>query len=103
MKESISWGQRLQQKWGVTPVGVLIILVVFALTGTTVVYIVGPIMKWVYPTDQRGVLYWTLRMAIMLPVYQVVLLAYGTLFGQFGFFWEKEKAVGRGIVKLFRR
>ena len=34
-------------------------------------------------------------LVVILPIYQVLLLGYGTLLGQFDFFWSKMKAVGR--------
>ena len=34
-------------------------------------------------------------LVVMLPIYQILLLGYGTLLGQFDFFWSKMKAVGR--------
>jgi len=37
----------------------------------------------------------------VLPLYQIVLLAYGFLFGQFRFFWAFEKRMFVNIKKLF--
>ena len=36
-------------------------------------------------------LYWPFRLLIIFPVYQVLLVIIGTIFGQFAFFWEFEK------------
>ena len=41
---------------------------------------------------------WTVYLIVMLPIYQVLLLGYGTLLGQFDFFWSKMKAVGRLVT-----
>ncbi len=35
--------------------------------------------------------YYALRLLMIFPVYQVLLVAYGWLFGQFRFFWQFEK------------
>lgn len=47
-----------------------------------------------------------LRIAIWLmmvfPTYQVFLLIYGFLFGQFTFFWNKEKAMFRILGRPFQ-
>jgi len=38
---------------------------------------------------------------LVLPLYQIFLLVYGFIFGQFTFFWEKEKQFIRRIGRLF--
>ncbi|MFW5726702.1 MAG: DUF6787 family protein, partial [bacterium] len=37
------------------------------------------------------------------PAYQFLLLGYGALFGQFQFFWNKEKKMLKRISKTFKR
>jgi hypothetical protein len=49
-------------------------------------------------TVLASVLYYLL----ILPVYNVLLLAYGFLFGQFHFFWEFEKRFMRRILSNFK-
>jgi hypothetical protein len=39
---------------------------------------------------------------LILPVYNVFLLLYGSLFGQFRFFWEFEKRFFNRIVSIFK-
>lgn len=39
---------------------------------------------------------------LVFPTYQISLLIFGTLLGQFRFFWNKEKALFRAISKPFR-
>lgn len=65
------------------------ILLVFALTGTTAVFLKRLVFVWLgidasWPLWQRIVLW----VVIVLPLYQVLLLAFGTLFGEFAFFWS---------------
>jgi hypothetical protein len=96
---------KLQKRWGVTSVWqVIIILIVFALTGFSAMYIKRPIFNWLgidaaTPLWIR-VLVWTIT---VLPAYQVLLLLYGSLFGQFTFFWNFEKRMFSGIKKIFNR
>lgn len=81
--------QKLQQRWKVKSVWqVLAILVVFACTGFTILFL----KKFIYnvlnineqtPTWQR-IITW---IVLILPLYNVLLLIYGFIFGQFGFFW----------------
>ncbi|MBD0403667.1 DUF6787 family protein [Flammeovirga sp. EKP202] len=91
----------LKKRWNVKSgwqVGV--ILLVFALTGTTFMYTVKP---YVYPlfgiTSETST--WIRVLAfffIGLPCYQVLLLIWGTLLGQFKFFWEFEKRMFRRMI-----
>jgi hypothetical protein len=78
---------------------VVIILVVFACTGFTVMFIKPVITDFLFPDGKAAwfsILYWIL----ILPVYNLVLLFYGAIFGQFKFFWEFEK---RFFGRIFRR
>jgi len=87
------WYKKLQKRWGLTSVRqVVIVLVVFALTGTTIARLNGPLAGWIgIGEDDPRWLRWGFSLVIILPLYQVVLLVYGFLFGQFRFFWEFEK------------
>jgi hypothetical protein len=40
---------------------------------------------------------------IIVPVYQVLLLGYGTILGQFRFFWAKEKKMAGWLARPFSR
>jgi len=91
---------KMKARWGVGPWGVLIILIVFSLTGLTVVWLKKPILGAILPADAPGWQRWTTYLLIIFPLYQVTLLAYGTVFGQFRFFWAKEKAMVRGLRRL---
>lgn len=96
----MSFLEKLRQRWNVDSVGkVLVILLVFALTGTSVVVIrrfLKAEFDWANETWFTYSYYW-----LILPVYNVMLLAYGAVFGQFRFFWEFEKRFFRRIVGLF--
>jgi hypothetical protein len=95
--------EKLKKRWGVGPWGVAAILVAFSLAGMTVVRITPGIQGFILPEDAPGWARWTVRLLVIVPVYQVLLLAYGTLLGQFAFFWEKEKAMVRWLGRAFAR
>ncbi|HEY0067156.1 MAG TPA: phosphoribosylglycinamide formyltransferase [Flavisolibacter sp.] len=84
--------QRLQQKWKVGPVQLVLILCVFAITGTTTAYISKAITSWVGFTDAT---HWgpklLVRLAVLIFGYQIILLCVAFLFGQFSFFWRYER------------
>lgn len=83
--------EKLKQRWGLTSnFQVVIILVVFAITGSTAAFISKPILTAIGIV--RGVthplLYWVLYVLIIFPMYKVILICIGTLFGQREFFWN---------------
>lgn len=94
------WYKKLQKRWGVNSVTqVVIILIVFALTGTTIARLNGPLAHWVGITDENPTWHrWAFSILVVLPLYQLVLLAYGTLFGQWRFFWNFEKRMMRRLA-----
>jgi hypothetical protein len=99
-EEKAGWMTRLGNRWGVPPSRVAIILVVFACTGFTVMFLKRPIVAWVTGEGDPHFLFSVLYYVLILPLYNVVLLIYGALFGQFSFFWAFEK---RFFQRLFGR
>ncbi|HAS35259.1 MAG TPA: hypothetical protein DCS15_02135 [Flavobacteriales bacterium] len=90
--EKQSWLERLQFKWGLKSIRqVILVLAVFACTGITVVYIKAPILNFLGISNPDGLLSISLYLLAVLPLYQILLLAYGFVFGQFAFFWSYEK------------
>ena len=75
---------------------VWIILLVFALTGTTVYLIAKPTLRWCFAPQAVPLWAKVIYYIVILPIYNALLLAYGALLGQFQFFWEFEK-------RLFKR
>jgi len=79
---------------------VVVVLVVFACTGFTVLFIKKPILHFLAGKQEDSVTASVIYYLLILPLYNVILLAYGFLFGQFKFFWEFEK---RFFNRVFRR
>ncbi len=95
-----SWIDKLQNRWQLKSAGqVIIILIVFACTGFTVMGIKPWITEVIFQDMHPlwfSILYWLL----ILPIYNLFLLIYGFIFGQFKFFWAFEK---RFFNRIFRR
>lgn len=95
--------KQLKERWGITSnFQIAIIFIVFAITGSSAVYVAKPILNWIglQPNSFTNAwwgswIYWTLRILVIFPVYQVLLVIYGWLFGQFSFFWNLEKKMLR--------
>ena len=86
--------KKLKARWGIhSNTQFTLILVVFAITGTTAARCAAPIAAWLGVNDSTTTpwLYWPLQLVLILPLYQVLLLLVGSLFGQFRFFWAFEK------------
>jgi hypothetical protein len=96
---------KLQAKWKLQSLWqVLWVLLAFACTGTTVLLIKEPIFSLLGVDMEEGGFWKTvLYLLLVLPLYQALLLAYGFVFGQFRFFWEKEKQFIRRMGKMFSR
>lgn len=85
------WFERLKVKWKLGGLQVVLVLIVFACTGFTVLWLKKPILGMLMPVGDTKWWYSVLYYVFILPLYNIVLLIYGFLFGQFSFFWEFEK------------
>ncbi|HUH47185.1 MAG TPA: DUF6787 family protein [Arenibacter sp.] len=92
--------KKLKQRWGIsTNWQLIIILTVFSVTGSSSVYIAKPFLNWIGLARESfspdfiwgGLIYLLLRLILIFPFYQLLLIVFGWLFGQFKFFWEFEK------------
>jgi hypothetical protein len=99
----MSWLQELQQRWNMKNIWqVIVILLVFACTGFTVLWLKRPAFHFFFADEIPS---WakTLYYILILPIYNLILLFYGFVFGQFNFFLEFEKKTFRRIGSLFRK
>jgi hypothetical protein len=96
---------KLKSRWGITStLQVIIILVVFACTGFTTLYVEELIFKLFHIPEKNT--WWIavlLFIFITLPLYNLILLVYGFVFGQFRFFWNFEKRFFGRILGIFRK
>jgi hypothetical protein len=100
-----------KERWNITSNWqVFVIILVFALTGSTAAMISKPILHWLGVSKETHhiVLYLLLYILIIFPIYQILLVGIGFLFGQFKFFWAFEKKMLRSmklgfIVDLFEK
>ena len=74
--------KKLKKKWGIsTPFQMIIVFVVFGVTGSVAAKISGPIVSLLPIDNLPGLIYWPLRLLIIFPVYQVLLIWFGFMFG----------------------
>lgn len=85
---------KLKKRWNVdSNLAFITIFIVFAITGYSSLQIAKPFLALIGITE-TSVPYWLyriLRLLLIFPIYQILLVFVGTLFGQFTFFWEFEK------------
>lgn len=76
---------------------IFVIIVVFAITGSSAAYLSKPILATFGITKETVAEweYYLLYIVLIFPIYQVLLVSFGFLFGQFKFFWAFEKKMLR--------
>ena len=98
--------EKLKQRWGVeSNFQLTIIFIVFAITGSASAMVSKPVCLWLGITKEDfGFLFTPIRLILIFPLYQVLLVSIGFLFGQFAFFWKFEKKLLRkfGLGFLFK-
>ena len=104
VSEHESYLEKLKLKWGLKSIfQVILILIVFSLTGMTVVLIRPLIFDWFNYDDSTPMYIKAITYLLLIfPMYQILILVYGAIFGQFAFFWEKEKKLFKAITRPFR-
>ena len=84
----------LKKKWGISSnTQLAVIFIVFAITGSASAKLAAPLLEFlgVQPSDfvevPMGMVFYTLlRVLIIFPIYQILLIIVATLFFQFKFF-----------------
>ncbi len=91
--------KRLREKWGIkSNFQLVIIIIVFAITGSTSALISGPTIDFLFgEIEMNGFLKFILQLLVIMPIYQVLLLFFGFVFFQFNFFFKFVKK----FLKLF--
>lgn len=82
--------KKLKERWGIkSNFQILIIIVVFAITGSTSAYISGPLTEYLIgDTNINSFFKIIIRIIFLTPIYQVLLLFFGFIFFQFNFFFQ---------------
>ena len=69
-----------------------VVFLVFGITGSLSVILGDPILtKFAGEDFTDNEYYWILRLILIFPLYQILLILVVTIFGQFKYFWEIEK------------
>lgn len=96
--------KRLMTKWKINSLwDFFAIMLVFSLAGMSIVYVRRPVFHLVGITKETPfILKFFCWLLVVFPSYQLGLLVFGFLLGQWNFFWAKEKQMFSAISRLGR-
>ncbi len=86
--------EKLKKRWQIeSNFQLILILIVFSITGSASAWVSKPFVEWLGLSGEsmHPVLFTILRLILIFPIYNVLLIIIGTIFGQFKFFWAFEK------------
>lgn len=96
----MGWLSSLKERWKLNSLfQVVIVLIVFACTGFTILFLKKPLFDYLFEGAERPLWASILYYILILPVYNLFLLFYGFIFGQFRFFWNFEKRFFSRFIK----
>ena len=103
---------QLKKKWGVSSnFQLIIIFIVFGITGSLSVRLGEPLLNLINLVPEKfetipfgNIIYWTIRIIAIFPLYQLLLILVGAVFFQFRFFWNFEKKILKkiGFKRFFK-
>lgn len=92
--------RNFKQRWNITSNWqMVVIIIVFAVTGSSAAYLSKPILSF-FDISKENIslgVYYPLYIILIFPVYQLLLVFFGFVFGQFSFFWAFEKKMLRSL------
>ena len=72
----------------------IVIFLVFGITGSLSVILGKYILINIFSTEIiNNEYYWLIRILLIFPLYQILLIFVGSLFGEFRYFWAIEKKI----------
>ena len=82
--------KKLKERWGITSnFQIVIIFIVFGITGSVSAYISGPLTDFIIgESDIHWLIKLLIRILVLTPIYQVLLLFFGYIFFQYKFFYN---------------
>ena len=81
--------ENLKKRWGINSnLQVIKIIIVFGITGSLAAWLSKPFISFLNIVDEGTFLSWILRLIIVIPIYQIILIIVAALFGEFKWFWS---------------
>tara|TARA_Y100000589_G_C26619147_1_gene413480 strand:- start:133 stop:438 length:306 start_codon:yes stop_codon:yes gene_type:complete len=79
-----------------------VVFLVFSITGTLSMFLGKYVLSYLFgPGFEFSRFYWLWRLLLIFPLYQILLILVGSLFGEFKYFWNIEKKILKkmGLIK----
>ncbi len=95
--------QEIRSRWARSKWSVIAIFLAFALAGMTTLRISRPLLRWILGDHPPRWKWWTLRILLIVPIYEMVLTLWGVVLGQGSFFVPKQRRLVQRIARPFRR
>lgn len=100
--------EKLKKRWGITSNWDFVaIFIVFGVTGTCASKLAAPVTEFIGLSKEttNPFIFWPIRILLIFPIYQVLLVAFGWLFGQSSFFlpFSKKMLSRVGFKKLIEK
>lgn len=86
--------KKLKKRWEIeSNFQLVLILIVFSITGSVAAWVSKPFVELLglNGDNMPKALFIILRLILIFPIYNVILIIVGSIFGQFRFFWDFEK------------
>lgn len=96
--------ENFKKRWNITSNWQLVVIfIVFAITGSSAAYLAKPFLSilGIVKGCVSNWIYYPLYIILIFPIYQVLLVSFGFLFGQHQFFWTFEKKMLRSMKMGF--
>ena len=79
----------------------IVVFLVFAISGSLSVYVSEPVLNLLNYKEyvSNKIIQIFLRLLIIFPIYQIILLGVGAIFGEFQYFWDFEKKFWKRFKK----
>lgn len=104
----------LKNKWGIeNSLQFTIIMLVFAVTGSAAAYLSKPLIVLLGLENLSKIVYWPLRLLLVFPIYQILLVFFGYIFGIvssiiigkkdkfiYSFFLKMSKVFTKSLIKI---
>jgi Family of unknown function (DUF6787) len=62
-----------------------------------------PVVDFILPDNAPRWLWWTVKVVVVVPLYEVILVSIGTILGQGRFFRDKQRRLLRQLARPFQR
>ena len=79
-----------------------VVFLVFSITGTLSMFLGKYVLSYLFGAEfEFSRFYWLWRLLLIFPLYQILLILVGSLFGEFRYFWNIEKKILKkmGLIK----